>query len=213
MLTQHADPSAVLGWAQSMGQFTFRHVLIGVFAMLLLGCLYQGGGPLALELTVALRRAIGDRAERYVEVGTCALRASVISMLVVGLFDGIATALAYTVAGAPRPLLWAGITGALAGVPFLGYAAVAAMALQLALQGAPATATLALMLACAVLLTGDKLVRPMLVRSGVKLPFVWVLMGCIGGFGALGLAGLVIGPVGLSLSRELWEQHVREAGG
>ena len=64
-----------------------------------------------------------------------------------------------------------------------------------------------------MLLSGDKLVRPMVARGGVRLPFVWVLMGCIGGFSALGLAGVVIGPLVLSLARELWEQLVREAAG
>jgi len=213
MLTQHTDPAALLGWAQSLGQFTFRHALIGAFTILLLGFLYQEGESLARELSGALRQAIGDRAARYLEVGTRAVRSSATSMLVVGLFDALATALAYAVAGAPRPLLWAGITGALAAVPFLGYAAVAALALLLALQGATATAPLALMLGSAVLLAGDKLVRPMVARGGMGLPFVWVLMGCIGGFGVLGLAGLVIGPIVLSLARELWKQRGREAGG
>ena len=212
-LTQHADPGALLGWAQSLGQFTFHHALTLSFTVLLLGFLYQEGGSLARELTAVLRQAIGDRAERYVDVGTRAVRSSVNSMLVVGVFDALATALAYAAAGAPRPLLWAAITGALAAVPFLGYAAVAAMALELGLQGAPTTALLALMLGCAVLLCGDKLVRPMVARDGVRLPFVWVLMGCIGGFGVLGLAGLAIGPVVLSLCGELWEQRAREAAG
>ena len=119
MLTQHTDPGALLGWAQSLGQFTFRHALIVGFTILLLGFLYQHGGALAREFTVALQRTIGDRADRYVEVGTRAVRASVNSMLVVGLYDGAATAVAYAAAGAPRPLLWAAITGALAAVPFL----------------------------------------------------------------------------------------------
>ena len=35
-------------------------------------------------------------------------------------------------------------------------------------------------------------------------------MGCLGGFEALGLVGLVIGPVILTLARELWEQRVRD---
>jgi len=212
-LTQHTDPGALLGWAQSLGQFTFHHALIVGFTVLLLGFLYQRGGSLARELTGALRQAIGDQAERYVEVGTRALRASVNSMLVVGLFDGVATAVAYAAAGAPRPLLWAAITGSLAAVPFLGYAAVAAMALQLTLQGLPATALLVVLLGCAVLLGGDKVVRPMVARGGVQQPFVWVLMGCIGGFGVLGLSGLVIGPVVLSLFGELWNQWSREAAG
>ncbi len=109
-------------------------------------------------------------------------------------------------------MVWAAITGALAAVPFLGYVAVAAMAVQLAVKGAAAAALLSLLLGCAVLLCGDKLVRPMVARGGIRLPFVWVLMGCVGGFGVLGMAGLVIGPVVLSLARELWEQRVREVG-
>ena len=90
MLTQHADPGALLGWAQSLGQFTLRHALIVAFTILLLAFLYQEGATLARELTRALRQAIGDRAERYVDVATRAVRASVNSMLVVGLFDSVA---------------------------------------------------------------------------------------------------------------------------
>ena len=71
---------------------------------------------------------------------------------------------------------------------------------------------LALLLGCAVLLCGDKLVRPIVARGGMRLPFVWVLMGCIGGFGVLGLAGLVMGPVVLTLAQELWAQRRREGG-
>jgi len=212
-MTQHADPGALLGWAQSLGQFTFHHALTLSFTVLLLGFLYREGGSLALGLTAVLRRAIGDRAERYVNVGARAVRSSVNSMLVVGVFDTFATALAYAAAGAPHPLLWAAITGALAAVPFLGYVAVAGMALALGLQGVPTTGLLALTLGCAVLLCGDKLVRPMVARGGMRLPFVWVLMGCIGGFGVLGLAGLAVGPVVLSLCGELWEQRPREALG
>jgi predicted PurR-regulated permease PerM len=209
-LTQQADPAAILGLAQSLGQFTTRHALIVVFAILLLAFLYQQGASLGRELTLGLRAAVGDRAEHYVHVATRAVRASVNSMLAVALFDGLATALAYGVAGAPRALLWAAITGSLAAVPFLGYAAVAALAVQLTLQGMPTTALLSLLLGCMVLLCGDKLVRPMVARDGMRLPFVWVLMGCIGGFSVLGLAGLVVGPVVLTLAGEIWEQRVRE---
>ena len=66
------------------------------------------------------------------------------------------------------------------------------------------------MLGCAIVLAGDKVVRPAVARGGVGLPFVWVLMGCLGGFEVLGLVGLVIGPVVLTLARELWEQRVRD---
>ena len=106
--------------------------------------------------------------------------------------------------------LWAAITGSLALVPFLGYVAVAALTLQLAMTGAATPALLSFGLGLLVLFCGDKIVRPVIARDGTRLPFVWVLMGCLGGFEVLGLVGLVIGPVVLALARELWEQRVRD---
>ena len=39
-------------------------------------------------------------------------------MLVVALFDGLASGVAYAIAGVPDPVTWAAITGLLALVPF-----------------------------------------------------------------------------------------------
>ena len=69
---------------------------------------------------------------------------------------------------------------------------------------------LVLALGTLILFVGDKVVRPAVARNGTRLPFVWVLMACFGGFEAFGLIGLVIGPVALTLTRELWEQRVQE---
>jgi predicted PurR-regulated permease PerM len=200
---ERADPAAFLSWAQSLGQFTLRHLFIVLFTILLLFFLYQHGESLARALRRALRERIGGGAERYLDVARHAVRASVNSMLLVGLFDGVVSWAAYSVAGVPQAALWGAITGALGLVPFLGYVAVAALTLQLSLAGPVAPATSALVLGCLVLLCGDKLVRPVMARNGTHLPYVWVLMGCLGGFEVLGLVGLVIGPVALTISREL----------
>jgi predicted PurR-regulated permease PerM len=207
---QQTDPSLLLGWAQSLGQFTARHTIIIGFAILLLFFLYRNGEVLAQGCRRVLRERLGAGVERYIGLGTRAVRASVNSMLVVGLFDGLATAAAFALAGVPQAAVWAAITGALALIPFLGYVAVIALALHLAIKGTAATAFIALALGCAILLAGDKVVRPAIARGGVSLPFVWVLMGCLGGFEVLGLVGLVMGPVVLTLARELWEQRVRD---
>jgi predicted PurR-regulated permease PerM len=202
---EHAEPVVFLSWAQSIGQFTLRHLFIVLFTTLLLSFLYEHGESLLAGLRRALEERIGRGANRYLDVAGDAVRASVNSMLLVGLFDGIASWAAYAIAGVPHAALWGAITGALALVPFLGYVALAALTLQLSLAGAAAHATVALsaMLGCLVLLVGDKLVRPVMARSGTRLPYVWGLMGCLGGFEVLGLVGLVIGPVALAISREL----------
>jgi predicted PurR-regulated permease PerM len=210
-LARHADPTTLLGWARSLSEFTARQALNVAFAVLLLAFLYRHGDALSRELMRAMGRVIGDRAPRFIGVATRAVRASVGSMIAVAAFDTVAVGLVYALADAPRALAWAAITGALAAVPFLGYVAVAAMVLQMSLADAAAPALWSLVLGCGVLLVGDKVVRPMASRGGVRLPFVWTLMGCIGGFGVLGAAGLVIGPAALALAREVWEQRSSEA--
>jgi predicted PurR-regulated permease PerM len=204
--TQRTDPTALLGWAQSLGQFMARHTLIVGFAILLLFFLYQEGESLAEEFNRALCHRFGQRAEAYVAVATRAVRASVNSVLVVGLFDGLATGVAFAIAGVPHPAVWGAIIGAVALVPFLGYAAVVVLTVRLAITGAVVPALLSLGLGFAVLFCGDKIVRPLVARDGIRLRFVWILMACLGGFEAFGLMGLVIGPVVLTLARELWRQ-------
>jgi predicted PurR-regulated permease PerM len=208
--TQRADASALLAWAQSLGQFMVRHAFIIGFTVLLLFFLYQEGESLAHGFKRVLRHRIGERAEGYVDLAARAVRASVNSMLVVSLFDGVATGVAYAIAGVPHAVVWAAITGLLALVPFLAYGAVVALTLQLAMTVGATPPLLVFGLGCVVLVCGDKVVRPVLACDGIRLRFVWVLMGCLGGFEVLGLVGLVVGPVVLTLLRELWEQHVRD---
>ena len=200
---EQADPAAFVAWAQSLGQFTIRHAFIVVFTLLLLFFLYQEGDSLAHALRQALRGRVGESAERYLDVARHAVQASVNSMLLVGLFDACAAWAAYALAGVPHAALWAAITGGLGLVPFLGYLAVAALTLQLAMAGAAGAATASFALGSLVLFLGDKLVRPATARNGTHLPYVWILMGCLGGFEVLGLVGLIVGPVALTLSREL----------
>jgi predicted PurR-regulated permease PerM len=208
--TQRTDPAALLGWAQSLAQFMARHAFIVGFTILMLFFLYQEGESLAQGFRGILHHRIGERADGYLDLATQAVRASVNSMLLVALFDGFATGIAYTITTVPHAVEWASITGLLALVPFLGYVAVVALTLQLAMAGAAGPALLSFGLGCGILFCGDKIVRPAVARNGVRLAFVWVLMGCLGGFEVLGLIGVVVGPVVLTLLRELWQQKVRD---
>ena len=202
---QGADPAALL----PLAQFTLRHGFIVLFTILLLSFLYQQGESLARALRQLLRERVGERAERYLGVATQAVRASVNSILLVGLFDGCAAGLAYAFAGVEHAALWGAITGTLAIVPFLGYLAVFALTLQLAVAGTAAPALVSLLSGCLILFIGDKVVRPAIARNGTHLPFAWVLMGCLGGFQAMGLVGLVVGPVALTLGREVFREAAR----
>lgn len=208
--TRRTDPAALIGWAQSLGQFMARHAFIIGFTILLVFFLYQEGASLADGFRRVLRNRIGERADSYVDLATRAVRASVNSMLIVALFDGFASSVAYALAGVPHAGVWGAIIGLLALVPFLAYVAVVAVTLEMAMTGAAALPLATFVMGCIILFCGDKIVRPVVARDGMSLRFVWVLMGCLGGFEVLGLIGLVVGPVVLTLARELWEQRVRD---
>jgi predicted PurR-regulated permease PerM len=209
---QRIGPAALFAWVQSFGHFMARHLFIIAFTILVLFFLYREGESIAGQFRRLLRDRLGEQAERSLDLATRALRASTNSMLVVALFNGVATGVVYALAGIPHAAVWAAITGALALVPFLGYVAVAIAVSTLALA-VPSSATsvaLAFIAGSAVLFFGDKVLRPAIGRDGTGLPFVWVLMGCLGGFEVLGLVGVVVGPVVLTLARGLWEQGVRD---
>ena len=59
--------------------------------------------------------------------------------------------------------------------------------------------------------SADTVLRPILISSATRVPFLLVMFGALGGLDAFGLVGLFIGPVllatGLAIWRE-WSQQV-----
>ena len=132
---QRVDSTTILGLAQSLGHFMGRHLFIVLFTILALFFLLRAGASLGRGMRAVLRDHIGARADAYVRLATRAVRASVNGMLVVALFGGFATGVAYAIVGVPNPAVWGAITGALALVPFL-VTSPRRFGLQLAVAGA-----------------------------------------------------------------------------
>ena len=98
-------------------------------------------------------------------------------------------------------------------IPYLGYVAVAGVALSLAAGGAVTSALAVGILGFVVHLVGDKILRPVLVGGAVKLGFVWVLMASLGGLELWGLLGVLVGPGVLALASSLWREWATHHGG
>jgi predicted PurR-regulated permease PerM len=207
---KQAESSALLGWAQALGSFMERHLFIGFFMVFALFFIYRGGEGLGEVLRRLAEERLDSRATRYMAVGVRATRATVGGMVVLALFDGVATGLLYAAAGVPRPAVWGAVTGLLAMLPFVGYAVVAGVGVGLAGHGAEWNAMAAVLAGSAVIFTGDKFLRPLLVGGAVELNLFWVLVGTIGGFQVLGLIGVFVGPVVLALCGEMWREWIRD---
>ena len=206
---KQAESSALLVWAQALGRFMERHLFIGFFMVFALFFIYKGGEGLADVLRRVAEERLDSRATRYMGLAVRAIRATVGGMVALALFDGVATSLLYAAAGVPRPAVWGAVTGLLAMLPFVGYAVVAGVGVGLAAHGAEWNAIAAVLAGTAVIFTGDKFLRPLLVGGAVELNLFWVLVGTIGGFQVLGLIGIFVGPVVLALCGDMWREGTR----
>ena len=61
-----------------------------------------------------------------------------------------------------------------------------------------------------VVFAADHLVRPALIGGSTKLPFLWVLLGILGGVEALGLLGLFAGPAVMAALVLLWRDFTED---
>jgi predicted PurR-regulated permease PerM len=59
-----------------------------------------------------------------------------------------------------------------------------------------------------IVFIADHFVRPVLIGGAVKLPFLWVLLGILGGLEAFGLVGLFLGPAVMAALIALWREWV-----
>ena len=120
----------------------------------------------------------------------------VVSTLVTAAVQALTALVGYLIARVPHPLFFAGITFFGALIPAVGAAAFAlAAAGLLAITGHPYLALFLAIWAVTVVSLVDNVVKPMLIRGGMNMPGAVVFFALIGGLGAFGPIGLVLGPM------------------
>ena len=58
----------------------------------------------------------------------------------------------------------------------------------------------------AVTFSADHFIRPVLIGGATRLPFIWVLLGILGGLEVWGLLGLFLGPASMAALILLWRE-------
>jgi predicted PurR-regulated permease PerM len=179
-------------------------------ALLCLFFFYKDGPALVGQLgTMGSHFVGGARWDRYATKVPTAIRATVNGLVLVGLAEGVLLGIGYEIAGVPSPALWAAGTGILAIIPFGAPLAFLSVAGMLLVSGKVAAAVSVAVLGMVVLFIADHFVRPAIIGNATKLPFLAVLFGILGGVETLGLVGLFIGPVVMTLFMTLWYEEKR----
>jgi len=205
-LLSRVEGGSLLRSLQSVGHLILYHAFVVAITVVALVLLFRRGEALAESLARRIDEQFGQLGANFVGVAVGALRATVQSMVLVGLIDGIALGITYATAHIPSPAAWGAVTGILAMLPFIGYFAVAAVCVAQLGHDASASVLMVGAVGFAVLFLSDKFVRPMLMAKGARLDFLGAFMGTIGGLQTFGLLGIFIGPVIVAVGKAIVDE-------
>lgn len=152
--------------------------------------------------SVPLEREIADRlAVRFLGI----VRATIKGSLVVGVVQGTVGGLTLWIAGVPSALLFGVLMAILSLLPAVGTALVwAPAAIYLLATGAIWEGIFVLISGTLVIGMVDNVLRPILVGRDTGIPDWIILITTLGGIAAVGLSGVVLGPLVAGLFLASW---------
>ena len=169
------------------------------FALWVLFFFYLDGEKLLSKISFVGFKWLKKRWPSYAYHIPTSVRSAVNGLVIVGLAEGILIGLMLNLAGVHSAMLLGMITAAISLVPMAGPLLLAVIGLVLFAQGSPFLGITVFAGGTTILLLADYLVRPGLIQSSTKLPFLAILFGIFGGIASMGILGLIIGPVILVL--------------
>jgi predicted PurR-regulated permease PerM len=197
---------------QNIGRILIRWSVIYFFTMLALFFTLRDHETLLSQLRSASSRLFGPSGERIGRQVAQSVRGTIDGLVLVGLGEGAAMTVAYVVLGVPHPILLGMATAVAAMIPFGAAVTFAIGAIMLLTQDALPQAIAVIVLGFTVVGIADHFIRPVLIGGATRLPFVWVLIGILGGVETLGLLGLFVGPATMAVLIMLWREFVEHRG-
>jgi predicted PurR-regulated permease PerM len=203
------DVSSLADWSKTFAAAFMSRAFVFFISMLALFFLFRNGAWLGDRLLDHADRLFGDPGEKLAARMVAAARGTFNGTVLVALGEGMLIGIGYFLTGVPRPMLFTALTIAVAMLPFGAWLAFTTASLLLLAQGAGFLfAGLLFGWGALVMLAGDNFVQPVLVGGSVRLPFLWALIGILGGIQTLGLLGLFLGPVIMAALMTIWREWI-----
>jgi len=205
------NADTIIAHTKVVGHNVVHRAVIFGFSMTTLFFLIRDRDEVLEQLRVGANRAFGPAGERVGGQILASVRGTIDGLVLVGLAQGVIMAVAYAVAGVPHPILMGLLTGIGAMVPF-GLLVVMLVALALLLlKGAIVPMVIVGAFGFVLNFIADHFFRPQLIGGTTRLPFMWVLIGIIGGVETIGLLGLFVGPAVMAAFILVWRDFVESA--
>jgi predicted PurR-regulated permease PerM len=183
-------------------------VLQWILSILVAGVLLANaatGGKITRSLA---DRLFGDKGPEFEELAGATIRSVTTGIIGVALIQSFFAALGFLVAGLPGAGLW-GMIFLLAAVLQLG-GLVLIPAVIYVFAIASTTKAVIFLIWCVIVGLMDNVLKPLLLGRGVAVPMAVVFLGAIGGFVAMGIIGLFVGAIVLSVGYKLFVAWLKE---
>jgi predicted PurR-regulated permease PerM len=183
-----------------------RRLTVFIFTLLTLFFLFREGHTLGRQIRGGVLRAFGPTGARIGRQIVVSIHGTVNGLVLVGLAEGLLLGIVYAVAGVPEATIFGLLTAVAAMIPLGAPAVFLTSALILVAKSSILAAIVVVCIGVAVTFVADHFVRPTLIGGATKLPFLWVLLGILGGVEVWGLIGLFLGPAIMAVLILLWRE-------
>ncbi len=209
-LVHHATHGSALLTTREIGAAFSHRILIFFFTILTLFFLLRSGETLTRDLLLGSQKLFGPHGEKIARQIIASIHGTVDGLVLVGLVEGLLLGIVYAVAGVPHPTLLGALSAVAAMIPFLLIILLAIIgAFMIGTGSALWTAVAVVAIGYVMVFVSDHFVRPVLIGGATKLPFLWVLLGILGGVETWGLIGLFVGPAVMAALMSLWRDFVK----
>ena len=205
------DTATLFARSRNVGSNLLHRSVVFAFTLIALFFLLKDGDAVTAQARVASDRLLGPAGMRLGRQIILSVRGTIDGLVLVGIGEGVVMTIVYLAAGVPHPILIGALTAVAAMIPFGAALLFGIAGVLLLLKGSLAAAIVVIGIGLVVVGIADHFVRPVLIGGATKLPFLWVLIGILGGVESFGLLGLFIGPAIMAALMLLWRELVQGA--
>ena len=192
---------------KNLGELLFNLAV----ALFILFFIYRDGARI-VSAAIGRFATNQDKARYYFSEIRATTTAVTVGTIFTCFVQGATAGLGYFAAGTPAPGLCGALTAVAALVPVVGMGIVwVPLAALIAINGAYLKAVL-LALWCIVFVgLADNAIRPLAIGAKSNIPVPAIVLGAISGVFALGILGLILGPVLFAILITVWRDVTRSA--
>lgn len=133
-------------------------------------------------------------------------RATIKGTVIIGVIQGVASGVAFWMAGVPNAAFWTVVMIVMSILPLIGGALIWIPAAIILFASGHVTAAILLALYCALVVGSiDNVLRPRLVGQDTRMHDLVILFSTLGGLAVFGPLGFILGPVLAGLFVTSWE--------